>query len=67
MKRPVPSFQIRSQVRGSLPELDKPAAGRRQNGLVYQTRQQVITALTEDQPEAAAAFLEKRAPHYKHR
>ncbi len=32
-----------------------------------ENRQQVITALTEDQPEARAAFLEKRAPRYTHR
>ncbi|GAA1746459.1 enoyl-CoA hydratase/isomerase family protein [Aeromicrobium alkaliterrae] len=32
-----------------------------------ENRQQVITALTEDMPEARAAFLEKRPPSYKHR
>ncbi len=36
-------------------------------GIELENRQQVITALTEDQPEAAAAFLEKRAPNYRHR
>ncbi|WP_235739085.1 hypothetical protein [Nocardioides alcanivorans] len=33
----------------------------------FENRQQVIAALTEDQPEAMRAFLEKRAPDYKHR
>jgi enoyl-CoA hydratase/carnithine racemase len=33
----------------------------------FENRQQVITALTEDQPEAAAAFLEKRPAVYRHR
>ncbi|WP_110205194.1 enoyl-CoA hydratase/isomerase family protein [Nocardioides daejeonensis] len=33
----------------------------------FENRQQVITALTEDQPEAMRAFLGKRAPDYKHR
>lgn len=32
-----------------------------------ENRQQVITALTEDQPEATAAFLHKRPPIYHHR
>lgn len=32
-----------------------------------ENRQQIITALTEDQPEATAAFLEKRPPNYVHR
>ena len=33
----------------------------------FENRQQVLTALTEDQPEAAAAFLEKRPPRYSYR
>ncbi|MFS3128823.1 enoyl-CoA hydratase/isomerase family protein [Nocardioides sp. Bht2] len=33
----------------------------------FENRQQVLTALTEDQPEAMRAFLEKRAPDYRHR
>lgn len=36
-------------------------------GIELENRQQVITSLTEDRPEAAAAFLEKRAPRYVHR
>ncbi|MFG2043664.1 enoyl-CoA hydratase/isomerase family protein [Dactylosporangium sp. NPDC048998] len=32
-----------------------------------ENRQQVLTAMTEDQPEAAAAFLGKRAPRYRYR
>ncbi|MDT0203243.1 enoyl-CoA hydratase/isomerase family protein [Nocardioides sp. AE5] len=36
-------------------------------GIELENRQQVITALTEDQPEATRAFLEKRSPDYKHR
>ncbi|HEY9564390.1 MAG TPA: enoyl-CoA hydratase-related protein, partial [Nocardioides sp.] len=36
-------------------------------GIEMENRQQVITAMTEDQPEATAAFLEKRDPDYKHR
>ena len=33
----------------------------------FENRQQVITALTEDQPEATAAFLAKRTPVYHYR
>jgi enoyl-CoA hydratase/carnithine racemase len=33
----------------------------------FENRQQVVTALTEDQPEAVAAFLEKRPPNYRYR
>lgn len=33
----------------------------------FENRQQVLTALTEDQPEAMHAFLDKRAPGYNHR
>ncbi len=33
----------------------------------FENRQQMITAMTEDQSEAAAAFLEKRPPVYRHR
>ncbi|WP_017936501.1 enoyl-CoA hydratase/isomerase family protein [Nocardioides sp. Iso805N] len=36
-------------------------------GIELENRQQVITSLTEDRPEAARAFLEKRAPSYLHR
>src|SRR3546814_9317743 len=36
-------------------------------GIEMENRQQVITAMTEDQPEATTAFLEKRDPDYKHR
>lgn len=36
-------------------------------GIEFENRQQIITALTEDQPEAARAFLEKRDPIYRHR
>jgi enoyl-CoA hydratase len=32
-----------------------------------ENRQQVLTAMTEDQPEAVAAFLGKRAPRYRNR
>jgi enoyl-CoA hydratase/carnithine racemase len=32
-----------------------------------ENRQQVLSALTEDQPEAALSFLEKRAPKYANR
>ena len=32
-----------------------------------ENRQQVLSALTEDQPEAALSFLEKRAPRYANR
>ena len=33
----------------------------------FENRQQVLSALTEDQPEAALSFLEKRAPRYVNR
>lgn len=33
----------------------------------FENRQQVVTALTEDQPEATRAFLDKRAPIYRYR
>jgi enoyl-CoA hydratase/carnithine racemase len=33
----------------------------------FENRQQVITALTEDGPEAIRAFVEKRPPHFAHR
>jgi enoyl-CoA hydratase len=33
----------------------------------FENRQQVVTASTEDQPEATAAFLEKRTPSYRNR
>jgi enoyl-CoA hydratase/carnithine racemase len=33
----------------------------------FENRQQVLSALTEDQPEAALSFLQKRAPRYANR
>ena len=33
----------------------------------FENRQQVLSALTEDQPEAALSFLEKRPPRYANR
>ncbi|MGW0037843.1 enoyl-CoA hydratase/isomerase family protein [Gordonia sp. NPDC003376] len=33
----------------------------------FENRQQMVTAMTEDRAEATAAFLEKRAPHYRRR
>lgn len=33
----------------------------------FENRQQVVTAMTDDQHEASAAFLEKRSPRYRHR
>lgn len=33
----------------------------------FENRQQVLSALTEDQPEATLSFLEKRAPRYANR
>jgi enoyl-CoA hydratase len=33
----------------------------------FENRQQVLSAMTEDQPEAALSFLEKRAPQYANR
>jgi enoyl-CoA hydratase/carnithine racemase len=33
----------------------------------FENRQQMVTAMTEDQKEAAAAFLEKRTPTYRRR
>lgn len=44
--------------------LESPALA---TSIELENRQQVITALTEDQPEATAAFLEKRPPVYRHR
>lgn len=36
-------------------------------GIEFENRQQVITAMTRDQKEATAAFLEKRAPVFERR
>ncbi len=36
-------------------------------GIELENRQQVITAMTLDQKEATAAFLEKRPPHFRRR
>jgi len=36
-------------------------------GIELENRQQVISSMTEDRPEAARAFLEKRVPRYVHR
>jgi enoyl-CoA hydratase/carnithine racemase len=36
-------------------------------GIEFENRQQVITAMTRDQKEATAAFLEKRAPRFERR
>lgn len=36
-------------------------------GIEFENRQQVITAMTRDQKEATAAFLEKRAPSFERR
>jgi enoyl-CoA hydratase len=33
----------------------------------FENRQQIITAMTQDQSEAAAAFMEKRPPTYRYR
>ena len=33
----------------------------------FENRQQVLSALTEDQPEAARSFLDKRPPRYANR
>jgi enoyl-CoA hydratase/carnithine racemase len=33
----------------------------------FENRQQIITAMTQDQTEAAAAFIDKRAPVYRYR
>lgn len=33
----------------------------------FENRQQMVPAMTEDQKEATAAFLEKRPPHYRRR
>lgn len=35
--------------------------------IALENRQQIITAMTEDQAEATAAFLEKRDPYYRNR
>lgn len=62
MLNPPASVQLTKQ--GMWAALEMPTLA---TAIEFENRQQVITALTEDAPEASRAFLEKRRPSYRHR
>jgi enoyl-CoA hydratase/carnithine racemase len=59
-----PPASVALTKRGMWTALEMPTLA---TAIEFENRQQVITALTEDAPEARAAFLEKRLPRYRHR
>lgn len=59
-----PPASVRLTKQGMWAALEMPTLA---TAIEFENRQQVITALTEDAAEARAAFLEKRAPAYRHR
>ncbi len=59
-----PPLSVELTKQGMWMALETPAW---ETSIEFENRQQVITALTEDQPEATAAFLEKRTPSYHRR
>jgi enoyl-CoA hydratase len=59
-----PPASVRLTKQGMWAALEMPTLA---TAIEFENRQQVITALTEDAAEARSAFLEKRAPHYRHR
>ena len=59
-----PPWSVRLSKKGMWTALETPSLAA---SIELENRQQVLTALTEDQPEAALSFLEKRAPKYLNR
>ncbi|ADP82197.1 enoyl-CoA hydratase/isomerase family protein [Pseudofrankia inefficax] len=59
-----PPLSVEMTKQGMWMALETPAW---ETSIEFENRQQVFTALTEDQPEATAAFLEKRPAHYRRR
>lgn len=59
-----PPFSVELTKQGMWTALETPAFA---TAVELENRQQILTALTRDQGEAASAFLEKRAPHYERR
>lgn len=59
-----PPASVRLTKQGMWAALEMPTLA---TAIEFENRQQVITALTDDAMEARAAFLEKRAPDYRHR
>jgi enoyl-CoA hydratase/carnithine racemase len=59
-----PPASVRLTKQGMWAALEMPTLA---TAIEFENRQQVITALTADAAEARSAFLEKRAPVYRHR
>lgn len=59
-----PPFSVEMTKQGMWIALETPSFSA---AVEFENRQQVITAMTDDQPEAVAAFLGKRAPNYRYR
>lgn len=59
-----PPASVRLTKQGMWAALEMPSLT---TAIEFENRQQVITAMTQDSTEAAAAFLEKRPPSYQHR
>ena len=59
-----PPWSVRLSKQGMWTALETPSLAA---SIELENRQQVLTALTEDQSEAALSFLEKRAPKYQNR
>ena len=62
--RQTPPLSVRLSKQGLWTALETPSLAA---SIELENRQQVLAALTEDQPEAALSFLEKRAPKYANR
>jgi enoyl-CoA hydratase/carnithine racemase len=59
-----PPFSVELTKQGMWIALETPSF---RASVEFENRQQILTAMTEDQPEATAAFLEKRPPVYRYR
>lgn len=59
-----PPLSVQLSKQGMWTALETPSLAA---AVELENRQQVLAALTEDQPEAALSFLEKRAPKYANR
>jgi enoyl-CoA hydratase len=59
-----PPLSVELSKRGMWVALETPSLAA---SIELENRQQVLTALTEDQKEASLSFLEKRPPRYAHR
>jgi enoyl-CoA hydratase len=59
-----PPFSVELTKQGMWTALETPSFSA---SVEFENRQQVLTAMTEDQSEAVAAFLGKRAPSYRNR